>query len=268
MKENKIMAHKKKAMTSEQARKVRQAGYDDAKKFAYLIGLLSDYQNDPQAKKDVIDLSGDAHSVKSGVKKWQIFLYSPSRFKKDTIFRRLNGLGQLLLDCLNVFPNTFEEYKQNKLHYKSMLRQPMQKLKERLQNKETLKAFFEKSFFNAGEVSYLTIKYNDFFHVFRNDDVVKILTENIGVENSKGEQKVIFKIENTNPKTVKRFPAITIGEIEMRNDSIMHFKEIKFWMSKDKTFELLKTNIFSVKKVKSKLFLYGKALKTFKKYGK
>ena len=137
-----------------------------------------------------------------------------------------------------------------------------------MQNKETLKAFFEKSFFNAGEVDYLTIKYNNSFHVFRNSDVVKILTEKISVENSIGEQKVIFKVKNINLKTLNRFPRITIGEIEMRNDSIVHFKEIKFWMSKNKTFELLKANISPAKKVKSKLFLYGKALKTFKRYEK
>lgn len=70
MEKNKITTHKKKAMTSEQAISVRQAGHDDAKEFAHLIGRSSDYQNDTQAKKDVIDLAGDAHSVKSGTKKW------------------------------------------------------------------------------------------------------------------------------------------------------------------------------------------------------
>ncbi|MFH1193751.1 MAG: hypothetical protein V1661_02025 [bacterium] len=257
---------KKKAMTSEQARTVRQAGHDDAKQFAHLIGLSSDYQNDPQAKKDVIDLVGDPHSVKSGMKKWQIFLYSPSRFEKDTIFKRLNGLGQLLLNCLNVFPNIFKEYEQNKSYYKNLLKGPMQVLKERLQDKETLKAFFEKSFFNAGEVIYLTIKHNNAFYVFHSDDVIKILTENIVVDNSIGEQKVVFKIKNINLKTSSRFPMITIGEIEMRNDSNVHFKEIKFWMGKDKTLELLRNSILLTKEVKQNLFLYGRALKTFKKY--
>ncbi len=260
------MAHKKKAMTSEQARRVRQTGHDDAKEFARLIGLPSDYQNDPQAKKDVIDLSGDAHSVKSGAKKWQIFLHSPNRFKRDAIFKRLNGLGQLFLDCLDVFPDTFKEYRKNKIHFKNSLKDPMRALKEKLQNKETLNVFLEKSFFNAGEVSYLTIKHSGSFYIFRNADVVKILTDNINVENSIGEQKAIFKIKNTNPKTSNRFPAITIGEIEMRNDSLVHFKEIKFWMDKNKTLELLKTNIFPIKKVKHGLFLCGKSLKTFKKY--
>ncbi len=258
--------HKKRAMSSDQARRVRQAGHDDAREFAHLIGLPLDYQNDPQAKKDVIDLAGDAHSVKSGAKKWQIFLYSPGRFERDIIFRRLNGLGQLLLNCLNVFPATFFEYEENKLHYKNLLRGPMIQLKEKLQNKGTLKAFFEKSFFNAGEVTYLTIKSDNSFHVFHSKDVVQVLTDHIDVINSTREQKVVFKIENTNQKTKKRHPLVTIGEIEMRNDSDIHFKEIKFWMYKDKTLTLLKRNIFPSQELKSRLLAYGKALKTFKKY--
>ncbi len=266
MSKNKDAIYKKRAMTSEQARQVRQAGHDDAREFAFLIGLPSDYQNDPQAKKDVIDLAGDAHSVKSGAKKWQIFLYSPRRFERDIIFRRLNGLGQLLLTCLNVFPLSFSEYKQNKSYYKELLKDPMRQLKEKLQNEGTLEAFFEKSFFNAGEVTYLTIKYNNSFHIFHRVDVVRVLTDNISVENSRGDQKVIFKIRNINQKTQKRFPLVTIGEIEIRNDSDIHFKEIKFWMYKEKTFLLLKENISPVRELKQKLLVYGKALKTFKKY--
>mgnify|MGYP001604182323 CR=1 FL=1 len=64
---------KKRSLSTEDARWVRQRGYNDALEFALAIGLPRDYQNDPQAKKDVIDKSGDAHSVKSGEKKWQIF---------------------------------------------------------------------------------------------------------------------------------------------------------------------------------------------------
>lgn len=79
--DNKI--HKKRGLDSEGARKVRQQGHDDALEFALSIGLNSDYQNDSKAKKDVIDPSGDGHSVKSGNKKWQIFLYGVNRFETD-----------------------------------------------------------------------------------------------------------------------------------------------------------------------------------------
>ncbi|NUM32592.1 MAG: hypothetical protein HUU47_09760 [Bacteroidetes bacterium] len=87
----------KKGLSSEDARKVRQKGHDDAFEFAMFIGLESDYQNDIVAKKDVIDLSGDAHSVKSGNKKWQLFLYGINRFRDDDFFQTMNGIGQILV---------------------------------------------------------------------------------------------------------------------------------------------------------------------------
>ena len=59
-----MVERKKRAMSSEKARNVRAKGHKDAKSFAKLIGLNDDYQNDHQAKKDVIDQNGDAHSVK------------------------------------------------------------------------------------------------------------------------------------------------------------------------------------------------------------
>lgn len=55
---------KKRGLDTENARKIRQKGHDDALEFALAIGLDSDYKNDIKAKKDVIDPSGDAHSVK------------------------------------------------------------------------------------------------------------------------------------------------------------------------------------------------------------
>jgi hypothetical protein len=62
------MQRRSRASSSDQARAYRQIGYDDARQFAHSIGLPDDYKNDPHAKKDVIDPSGDAHSVKSGAK--------------------------------------------------------------------------------------------------------------------------------------------------------------------------------------------------------
>ena len=86
------MPRVKRGLSSENARKVRQQGHDDAFEFAMLIGLDSDYQNDVVAKKDVIDPSGDAHSVKSGNKKWQLFLYGLNRFSTDDFFQTMNGI--------------------------------------------------------------------------------------------------------------------------------------------------------------------------------
>ena len=113
---------KKRSLSTEDARWVRQKGYNDALEFALAIGLQRDYKNDPQAKKDVIDKSGDAHSVKGGEKKWQIFLYRLSRFESDDAFIAMNGIGALLANCIKSFPESFEEYQQNKMAAKEQLR--------------------------------------------------------------------------------------------------------------------------------------------------
>ena len=41
---------KKRSLSTEDARWVRQKGYNDALEFALAIGLQRDYKNDPQAK--------------------------------------------------------------------------------------------------------------------------------------------------------------------------------------------------------------------------
>ncbi len=207
---------------SEQARSIRQRGHDNALQFALAIGLESDYRNDPRAKKDVIDPSGDAHSLKSGMKKWQIFLYGRNRFETDDGFQALNGVGALLIHCIDTFPPRYDDYKDNKEPSKQRLRTPMRELKDRFQRKALLRAFLMKSIFNGGEVNYLTALYNDRYHVFLNYDVVRVMGEAFEVTNSKGnppEQKVIFKYHNYNA-----------AELEMRNDSARHYQEIRFNM--------------------------------------
>ena len=95
------MQRRRRASTSAQARAYRQRGHDNSLRFALAIGLEEDYKNDRQAKKDVIDKSGDAHSVKSGTAKWQLFLYGRNRFLTDDGFLALNGIGGLLGACLS-----------------------------------------------------------------------------------------------------------------------------------------------------------------------
>ena len=215
--------------SSEDAKAYRQAGHDNAKNFALAIGMPEDYQNDKKAKKDVIDPSGDAHSVKSGMKKWQIFLYTRKRFLEDDGFQALNGIGTLLVHCIDAFPPSYSEYKSNPKAAKERLRTPMKEIKDRLQRKALLRAFLGKSIFNGGEVDYLTVLHGGKFHVFRNTDVIRVMGESFNVENSTSregipDQKVIFKDEKQ-----------TLGEVEMRNDSAIHYQEIRFNMKKRET---------------------------------
>ncbi len=246
-------------MTSSAARDVRRRGHDDALEFALEIGLTSDYKNNSQAKKDVVDLAGDTHSVKSGNKKWQIFLYSHNRFETDEFFKLMNGIGDLFKECLNVFPQDFAEYQLNKLFIKEKLRSPMVKLAEKLKDPLRLKAFLNKSMFNGGEVDYLTVKDDDLFHVFLNVDVSKVLVENLEICNS----RAILAGQTPELKVLFRYEGINLGEIEVRTDSAVHYREIKFSVSKPKIMKLLYSKIPFVKKLNKRVLVYGNAAKKF-----
>lgn len=52
----------------------------------------------------------------------------------------------------------------------------------------------------------------------------------------------------------------------MRNDSDVHYREIKFWLDKNLTFNLLKTQIKKVKSLTERIFFYGKAINKLSKY--
>lgn len=243
---------KPRAMSSEKARQVRAKGHADAREFAYSIGLDKDYQNDPKAKKDVIDKNGDAHSVKSGKAFWQIFLYSLSRFEKDNAFKAMNGIGQIMIDCIKSIPENKEHYQAKKEHYKNLIAEQMIKLKNKLLEHYRLQAFLEKSIFNGAEVNYLTIKHLEKFHVFHREEVIKIFSDNFEVTNSIGNQKVLFKLKTN------------CGEIEMRNGEQSHHREMKFRLHKIKIINLLIEKIMEKKIYNEKVILYGKAIKTFR----
>ncbi|HOK41058.1 MAG TPA: hypothetical protein PLD27_08485 [bacterium] len=146
--------------------------------------------------------------------------------------------------------------------YKKNLQKIMRELCQKLKEKRLLEAFIDKSMFNSGEVDFLVIKESDIFHVFYHSDVVKILSNNYSVENSKArgknqidDQKVVFKVSDK-----------TQEEIEMRNDSEIHYREVKFWLDKKLTFNLLKSQINKVKKLSVNIILYGKSINKLSKY--
>lgn len=253
--------NKKRAMSSEKARRVKKQGHIDAREFASLLGIGREYKSDPIAKKDVIDNEGNTFSVKSGEKKWQIFLYGESRFKEDHVFKGMNSLSTIFLECINAFPESRDEYLKNKNIYKEKLKIPMAKLCEKLKEKGLLEAFLSKSIFNSGEVDYLVIKEKNEFHIFYNKDVINSLSNNIEVENSKARRE--GQIDNQ--KVVFKFEGKTIGEIEIRNDSYVHYREVKFWLSKEKVFNLLKREIKNVEILRDRILVYGNAIKKLKK---
>ncbi|MCS7230129.1 MAG: hypothetical protein NZ923_08865 [Candidatus Kryptonium sp.] len=248
--------YKKKAMNSIKARDVKMRGHADAREFAELLGIGREFKSDLRAKKDVIDLEGYSYSVKSGEKKWQIFLYGKTRFEEDPEFQVMSEIGYLFLQCIESFPKDRENYLKNKVECKLKLQKPMQELCKKLQDKTILRAFLNKSIFNSGEVDFLVVKDQNKFHVFWKEDVVNVLTKHYSVVNSKARtqnqfdaQKVVFKVEGK-----------THGEIEMRNDSNVHYREVKFWLDKNLTFDLLKSKINKVENLTDRVILYGKAI--------
>jgi hypothetical protein len=258
------MQQRRRASSSVQAREYRAQGLADALEFALAIGLSSDYQNNPIAKKDVIDPSGDAHTVKSGEKKWQIFLYGLERFWQDDTWGAMNGIGDTLAECIQCFPTNFRAYQRNKSAAKERLRRPMRKLAELLQDKRRLRAFLDKSLFNAGEVNYLTVKHEGIFHVFLNKDVVKVFNDNLEVCNS----RAITRNQTPEQKVLFRHNGLNLGELEMRNDSVIHYRQIRFNMLKPKVMALLFATIPLTSKYNDKVWVYGDASRQFGRWPK
>lgn len=252
---------RKRGLSSDNARIIRQKGHDDALEFAKAIGMPNDYLNNHVAKKDVVDLSGDSHSVKSGNKKWQIFLYGLNRFEKDHGFVVLNGMGEMLANCIKSFPESFEEYQKDKALAKEKCMIPMRELCSKLQDQKRVKAFISKSMFNGGEVDYLTVKHDNQFHVFWNEDVINCFGDNFSVCNSKAKTKKQFDDQ----KVIFKYDGLNIAELEMRNDSKVHYREIRFNMYKQRVMKMLFGNITDTKQYSKEVILYGASIKKFHK---
>ena len=252
----------KRGGTPEQGRRYRQEGHDNATIFALLLGMDKEYKRDQRAKKDVIDPSGDAHSVKSGKKKWQIFLYRRNRFLADDGFQALNGVGSLLVHCIDAFPPRYEDYENNREAAKERLKTPMRELKDRFQRKALLRAFLKKSIFNGGEVDYLTVFHQDRYHVYWSNDVITAMADVFTVENSKARTKT----QSDDQKVIFRRNGLNVGELEMRNDSKNHYAEVRFNMIPLRVIDLLNSAEFSEKEHTDEIISYGQANQNFWKW--
>lgn len=243
------------ASSSQHASRYKRRGHHVEKLFAQEIGRDEEYKNAPQGKKDVVDLAGDAHSVKGGDVHWQMFLYGRDRLINDDGFQALNGVGALLVHCLDVFPSTLERYKNSEDECKEKLKTPMADLKDRFQRKTLLRAFLNKAFFNSGEVNYLSVLYENQFHVFKNDDVISALVKKLTVENNSTGLKVVMKYEGNN-----------LGELEVRNDQ-SSYKRILFNINIKRIMTLLFDSIPICQEsaLSENILVYGNARKHFGK---
>lgn len=68
--------------------------------------------------------------------------------------------------------------------------------------------------------------------------------------------KVVFKLRDRD---------ITVGEIETRTDSDIHYRRLKFWMHKNLTIALLKDKIPLERQILQKVIAHGKAINRLKR---
>lgn len=69
--------------------------------------------------------------------------------------------------------------------------------------------------------------------------------------------------QTANQKVVFKYGGKTIGEIEMRNDSDVHYREVKFWLGKRVVINLLSDKITKVQEYSDRILIYGEAIKRF-----
>jgi len=224
--------------------------------------------------KDKIDIQ---YSVKSG-KKWQVFLYGHDRIASSKYLKILQpGLEAFpeepeiyfrdRIRCIEfkeayvkkhgreaakLLPNSdvikalgANEY----INSKSRLAKATSDVCVKLDDKSFLRKFLAEALFNNDEVTYLavrdsTYKKDNVFKTFDRDDVLDIFSKSLSPATSKaGHVPEDFNVAGQ--KTLLRYTQDNdaqknIVEIEIRNDSDIHYRQVRFNMySKDALFLLI-----------------------------
>lgn len=254
-------------MNFNKASKVKKAGHKAENILASLINVPFENIVTGTGKTDLINIDGKRISLKSSHDKKgrsQICLYScDSDYFKFTI----NGSTKRMKECLDIFPDTYEEYQSNKFAVKKLLQQKMIELQKYINaDIKNKKEFLEFIFFtdhNNKKIDFLIIK--DFlsdFHVFTANQVLNTFCGKAIVVNSVARHawetpnlKVIFKGKNEKGKYVN------LIENEVRTST--HYRRFLSVGNKTKYLFLLISNIKPRKVVKPHLILYGEASRTF-----
>jgi len=246
-------SHKKKSMTSEKASHVKKSGHKNEDDF---VSIFQGAHKIKGTGKTDVRYKDYSFSLKKVCKRIQFALYTHNSDRWDD-----TPISTLCKACLEIYPESYSEYLQNKVSCKDKLREKMINLKEHLTIKENLKEYLEKMIFNKEEVNFLVMKDNDNQHIYFRDDVIEILINNTSVQNSQAikegdtpEQKVIIKCKNNKDKF------INLIEIEVRNSGSNHYAELLCVCNRDKLFDLLNENISESIEIKNNVILKGKAI--------
>lgn len=285
--------NRRRAPDSDTSRGKKLEGHKNESVYASLIGGDT---IPGRGKGDVLDTCGLKHSVKSG-KKWQVFLYSHDRIENSKYLSHLKP-------CLDAFTLNYDRYVNDRIKCiglkellvkkhggpavsrmsnadvnkslgineyvmaKERLAKATQLVCRKLQDKAFLSKFLAEALFNGDEVKYLAVKDGASFRVFSRADVLAVLTSELSPANSKAGrvpkdynvdgQKVLLRYSKGDKEK-------NIVEIEIRNDSEQHYREVRFNMySKDfLTLLLGKKAALAAEKMRSGVILYGKSIYGF-----
>jgi hypothetical protein len=288
--------NRRRAPSSQISREKKLSGHLREDDYATLIGgeTISGTQ-----KGDVLDKKGNLYSVKSG-KKWQVFLYVYDRIADSKNLKILQPCLDAFtkdpqqyfkdrIKCIEFKEAYVKEYGRAKakelpnkvvinalganeyIEAKERLAKSTVSVRDRLKDKNVLRGFLGEALFNNDEVSFLAIKdttykKDDFFKVFAKEDVLDILSDQLFPEVSKAgnvpedynvsAQKTLLCYLRNNGKSKN------IVEIEIRNDSDVHYRQVRFNMySKDAlTLLLERQSPLPVKEVFNNVKVYGLAI--------
>ena len=288
--------NRRRAASSEISSEKKLGGHRNEDEFASLISgmVIKGTQ-----KGDVADQEGLLYSVKSG-KKWQVFLYGFERINSSKYLQVLQPcLEAFPKDSNKYFKDRIsviefkEKYvkrhgrekaknlsndevidvlgKNEYINSKNKLAKATSEVYNELKNKSFLQDFLDEALFNNQEVSFLAIKdttyrKDDAYKVFSRKDVLNVLSSELFPATSKAGnvpedynvsgQKTLLCYRTTNG-TQKN-----IVEIEIRNDSDTHYRQVRFNMySRDALTLLLKKLEKNSKLIPGKkLSYYGESI--------
>ena len=294
--DNVVNINRRRAPSKKISSEKKLAGHKKEVIFANIIGgkVIKGTQ-----KADVEGKNGLLYSIKSG-KKWQVFLYGYDRISNSKYLNILKPCLDCFPTDYNKYKQDREiciAYKEEHVKIfgkdatknlknesiiqaiglnayiksKTKLGKETDSISQLLQDKKVLRNFLGEAFFNNNEVDLLSIfdtNYNcdERFKIFSKDDVLDTFAEYLTPSISKAGrvpedynvegQKVLLRYRKNDGK-IKN-----IVEIEIRNDSSTHYRQIRFNMySKDALYLLLNNlNNSSFKTYNEKIYIYDKAI--------
>ena len=294
--------NRRRAPSSATSSEKKKSGHRSEDEYATLIGgrTLSGTQ-----KSDVIDRYETFHSVKSQ-KKWQIFLYGYERISKSSHLNILkpcldsfNSDAELYFQdrekCIEFKEDYIKKYGREKakelqnldvkknmtnnsyIESKEKLSLATENVCKKLQDKSYLEDFLQEAIFNSNEVQYLAIRDDTFakdgrFKVFSRKDVIDTLTKRLSPSTSKAglvpedynvaKQKTLLCYKKLDGKDKN------IIEIEIRNDSDTHYRQVRFNMYSKDTLSILIEELgeSSIRIFNNRVWFYGSAAKELSNY--